>query len=205
MSKPILPDLADFLNEDSELVSLNSLQTLTSPERFNSLVKAGKNDNLLALFHAEKERFVQLEWLQSVVETQQYNDEQEALEGSDTGKVDEDELPVLYVPVYREYGIRPPTETFSEWQALKTPEYLSNKKLNGFDYNGVQVSLNLTNQSGIVDLKVFEDYAKAAGGTIFPFNFKADTPSGTDIIPFTDETDFLDFVNEFSSRRVSLF
>jgi hypothetical protein len=54
-------------------------------------------------------------------------------------------------------------------------------------------------------LKVFEDYAKAAGGTIFPFNFKADTPDGNAIIPFTDESDFLDFVNEFSTRRVALF
>ncbi len=205
MSKPELPDLSGFLNEDGEVINTHSLQTLCSPERFNSLVKAGKRDTLLERFHIEKERFIQLEWLSSVLETQEYNDAEELRDGEDTGQVDEDENSILYVPVYRPYEEQPLPETFADWQALKTSEYLSNQKLNGFDYNGVQVSLNLTNQSGIVDLKVFEDYAKAAGGTIFPFNFKADTPDGNAIIPFTDEADFLDFVNEFSTRRVSLF
>ena len=205
MSKPLLPDLTDFLNDDAELVSTSSLQTLTSPERFTSLVKAGKRDTLLEKFHIEKERCVQLEWLASVVTIQEHNDAEELLEGTNTGKVDENEDAILYAPEYQSYPERPLPETFAEWQALKTPEYLSNQKLNGFNYNGVQVSLNLTNQSGIVDLKVFEDYAQAAGGTIFPFNFKADTPTGTDIIAFTDEAAFLDFVNEFSSRRVALF
>lgn len=205
MSKPILPDLSDFLNEAGELVSLSPLQTLTSPSRFTSLVKAGKRDSLLVKFHAEKVRYVQLEWMASVVESQKVNDAEELLDGTDTGEVDENEDAILYVPTYQPYDVRPSVETFEEWQALNTPEYASNKKLNGFDYNGVQVSLNLTNQSGIVDLKVFEDYAKAAGGTIFPFNFKADTPDGNAIIPFAVEVDFLDFVNAFSSRRVALF
>ena len=205
MSKPTTPDLTDFLNDDDTLKSTSPLQTLTSPERFTSLVKAGKRDVLLEKFHVEKERCVQLEWLASVVTIQEHNDAEELLEGTNTGEVDENEDAILYVPTYEDYLARPSPETFVEWQSLKTPEYLSNQKLNGFDYNGVQVSLNLTNQSGIVDLKVFEDYAQAAGGTIFPFNFKADTPTGTDIIPFTNEAAFLDFVNEFSTRRVSLF
>jgi len=205
MSKPTIPYLTDFLNDEGVLQSTSPLQTLCSPERFTSLVKAGKRDTLLEKFHTEKERFIQLEWLSSVVITQEYNDAEELREGEDTGQVDEDENAILYVPIYKSYEERPLPETFADWQALKTPEYLSNQKLNGFDYNGVQVSLNLTNQSGIVDLKVFEDYAKAAGGTIFPFNFKADTPDGNAIIPFTDEASFLDFVNEFSTRRVNLF
>lgn len=205
MSKPELPDLSGFLNEEGTLQSTYPLQTLCNPERFTSLVKAGKRDTLLEKFHTEKERHIQLEWLSSVLETQEYNDAEGLRDGEDTGQVDEDENPVLYVPTYRPYEEQPILETFEEWQALKTPEYLSNQKFNGFDYKGVQVSLNLINQSGIVDLKVFEDYAKAAGSTIFPFNFKADTPNGTANIPFTDESDFLDFVSEFSTRRVSLF
>ena len=205
MSKPTIPYLTDFLNDEGVLQSTSPLQTLCSPERFTSLVKAGKRDTLLEKFHTEKERFIQLEWLSSVVITQEYNDEEELREGEDTGQVGEDENAVLYVPIYKSYEERPLPETFADWQALKTPEYLSNQKLNGFDYNGVQVSLNLTNQSGIVDLKVFEDYAKVAGGTIFPFNFKADTPDGNAIIPFTDEASFLDLVNDFATRRVNLF
>jgi hypothetical protein len=205
MSKPELPDLSGFLNEDGEVISTSSLQTLTNPERFCGLVKAGKVDSLLVKFHAEKERFIQLEWLQEVLEIQTYNDEQELIDGTETGLLDVDENPILHEAEYQEYPTQPVAETFEDWQALKTPEYQSNKKLNGFDFNGVQVSLSLENQSGIIDLDYAQKITEAAGGTLFPLNFKTQTPKGFEIIPFATAADFTVFAMAFLPKRAALF
>ena len=205
MSKPELPDLSGFLNEDGEVISTNSLQTLCGPERFCCLVKAGKVDSLLVKFHAEKEQFIQLEWLQEVLEIQAYNDEQEAIDGTETGLFDIDKNPILHEAEYQEYPAQPAPETFEEWQALKTPEYVSNLKLNGFNFNGVKVSLSLENQSGIIDLDYANKIAEAGGGTLFPLNFKTQTPKGFEVIRFETAAEFTVFALAFLPQRAALF
>ena len=203
--KPIKPDLSDFENENGEISCLCKIQTLCHEDRFLSLVESGKNEGVIALMHAEKEERNLFLWVSSVIDISIYNDNEESKEGQETGEVDEDENPILYKPNYKEYPEKPSIQTFEEWKALRVPEYLANLKKTGFDYNGVQVSLSLENQSGIVDLDYAEGIASSTGSTLFPLNFKVQTPSGFDSIRFETHEEFTGFAMQFLPRRKDLF
>ena len=118
-------------------------------------------------------------------------------------------------------------ETEHEWlkgyrglEAIERPEFVvdvanfktdnnslfdSYNKTQGTEISGHQISLTEENQNGIASVLTGLNLASELGADMFPMNFKANTPSGTMMIPFTSLEDFKLFAAQFMSARQFFF
>ncbi len=81
----------------------------------------------------------------------------------------------------------------------------SELKANGLNFNGVNISLNESNQNGLAAIKTALDMAEKIGVDAFPLNFNAETKSGVKSAAINDMSEFNDLFVQFFVARQQFF
>ncbi len=197
MPKPITPDLADFENGEGVVVRRPVLT------RFDDLLRlACKPTHVIQIKYKEACTSEQNLWLNEVLDIDEHNAKEEIPVSLG---LDEEGIEQFKDPDYKEFPPRPEELSWEEWIATEPEEYLQHAKHLGVEFKGVKVTLNQSNQNGFVALKLWSDTVSAAGGTIFPAVFAADTATSVDYITFEDEGEFMSFMLAFAGGRTGHF
>lgn len=101
--------------------------------------------------------------------------------------------------------IRPPELTVEQYKASNPELFVSYNKKQGMDYNGVQLSLTEANQNGLTALQAGIILSEEVGGSMFPLNFNAETPSGNEKIPLNNLSEFKALALAFMAERQKFF
>jgi len=81
----------------------------------------------------------------------------------------------------------------------------SELKSTGLNFNGVNISLNESNQNGLAAIKTALDMAEKIGVNAFPINFNAETKSGVKSAAINDMSEFNDLFVQFFVARQQFF
>lgn len=81
----------------------------------------------------------------------------------------------------------------------------SELKAVGLNFNGVNISLNESNQNGLAAIKTALDMAEKIGVDAFPINFNAETKSGIKSAAINDMSEFNDLFVQFFVARQQFF
>lgn len=81
----------------------------------------------------------------------------------------------------------------------------SELKATGLNFNGVNISLNESNQNGLAAIKTALDMAEKIGVDAFPINFSAETKSGVKSAAINDMSEFNDLFVQFFVARQQFF
>jgi hypothetical protein len=98
-----------------------------------------------------------------------------------------------------------PTITVESFKLDNSSLFTSYSKAQGVELSGKVISITESNQNGIAAVLTGLNLAEELGLTFEPFNFKAETITGTTSITFDSLTDFKVFALTFMAERRKFF
>jgi hypothetical protein len=176
------------ISDLERVIKLN--KPLSVVDKFTELYLLGEQWNWLEAYQA---------YLIEVDEVNEHNENPPVTGTDESGNdiyAEQKELPVE--------PVRPALVSVDDFKA-GNDLFTSYTKNQGAEINGVEVSLNESNQNGIAAVLTGLKLAEEVGENMFPLTFKAESVNGTVSIPFTDLTEFKAFAMQFMSQRQAFF